>query len=125
MLPGVYNLELYRGDSYQWRFTLWDDAEMTEETDLTDATAACEIRDRSGGADITILDCTITLPNIIDVVFESPLWADEVPTKGFWDLQLTWTPNIVRTVVRGTVTVTGDITDSTVELLAASRRGSP
>jgi hypothetical protein len=111
MLPGKYDLGLYRGDSYAWRFQLWDDADQTEETDLTGVTAAAEIRDKSAGLQIVALDCAITLPNIIDVEMTPAMWAD-CPTKGIWDLQLTYTGGDVHTVVRGAVAVTPDVTDS-------------
>jgi len=113
--PGVFDLSIYRGDTYGWRFMLWEDEAKTMPFDLTGADAAAEVRRQSGGEPVLPMTVTVTLPNTIDVT----LPADEsalLPTggNGVWDLQLTWpVGNIVRTVVRGSVNVTGDVTDST------------
>jgi poly-gamma-glutamate capsule biosynthesis protein CapA/YwtB (metallophosphatase superfamily) len=111
MLPGTYNLELYRGDTYTWRFILWDDLAMTDPTDLTDAEAEAEIRNKTAGTTIVALTCAVTAPNIIDVTLDADLWAT-IPTKGVWDLQVTWVDGTVHTVVRGAVTTIGDVVDS-------------
>ena len=89
MTPGLYSLNIYRGDTYQWRFQLWQDAERTDPVDLTDAQVASEIRDKSGGALIVALDCIVTLPNIIDAVLD-PASSALCPPRGVWDLQLTF-----------------------------------
>ena len=112
MLPGKYDLGLYRGDSYAWRIQLWDDADLSDPTDLTGATVAAEIRDKPAGPIIVELDCAVTLPNIVDMTMTPAMWVD-CPAKGVWDLQLTFTGGEVRTVLRGAVTVTADVTEST------------
>ena len=55
----------------------------------------------------------ITLPNIIDVTL---LAADsqKLPSKGVWDLQLTYASGDVKTLLVGQVQVTTDVTDSTI-----------
>jgi hypothetical protein len=112
MLPGKYDLSLYRGDSYSWQIRLWDDADQTDPTDLTGVTVAAEIRDKSAGLQIVALDCAITPPNIIEVSM-TPDMYDACPVKGVWDLQLTYTASgDVHTVLRGAVSVTPDVTDS-------------
>lgn len=112
--PGRYDLSLYRGDTYQWRFLLWADPEQTDPFDLTDILVAAEVRERPGGTRITELVCVVTLPNQVDVTLN----ADQcgmLPTKGAWDLQLTQPgpPDVVRTVIAGQVIVTADVTEST------------
>jgi len=109
--PGVFNLALYRGDSYRWQARLWEDVAGGTPTDLTGATAEAEIRDKSAGTHVAVLDCTVTPPNLVDVVMTADMWVD-VPTKGVWDLQLTMLSGEVRTVLAGTVDVTPDVTDS-------------
>jgi hypothetical protein len=112
MMPGTYPLTLYRGDSYAWRFTLWDDDAMSVPIDLTGATVAAEIRDKPSGTTIVSMLCTVTTPNIIDV----ELVADDsenVPLKGAWDLEVTFPDGQVHTMVAGPVTVTADVTNST------------
>ena len=115
MKPARYDLALYRGDTYQWRYRLWQDAEQTIPVDLAGVGVAAEIRDRPGGSKITEMPCVVTLPNIIDVML-SAIACGMLPTKGSWDLQLTY-PNdpdpIVRTIVAGAVQVTADVTEST------------
>ena len=115
MTPGVYNLDLYRGDTYRWQFKLWTDAEKTDPADLADVTVKAEIRDKPGGLTITPLTCTITEPNIIDAVLSSAA-SQLLGAKAAWDLQLTYASGDVATVLAGTVTVTADVTDSTAQL---------
>lgn len=110
--PGVFDLALYRGDSYRWLARLWDDAPGGIPVDLTGATAAAEIRDKTAGTHIVELTCTITPPNIVTVQMTAVMWAD-CPSTGVWDLQLTFAGGEVRTVLRGDVTTTNDVTDST------------
>lgn len=118
MKPARYDLKLYRGDTYTWRFTFWSDDDHTVPADLTTVEIAAEIRDRSAGAKVTALTCTLNPPNVVDV----NLAADDcgfLPVKGGWDLQLIYPGDIVRTVVAGSVQVTADITQSTRVLLPA------
>jgi hypothetical protein len=113
MAPGKYDLDLYRGDSYRWRFVLWNDDLKTDATDLTGATADAEFRDKSGGAKIVPFDCVVTTPNIIDMTMTPTMWTT-APPDGVWDLQVTFPDGEVRTFVAGDVNVTPDVTDSTV-----------
>jgi hypothetical protein len=119
MTPGKYTLTIYRGDSYRWQFKLWSDAAKTQPVDLTGVTAKAELRDKSGGAVLGALACVITQPNIID----ASLAADDsaLLKSGVWDLQLTYAGGDVSTVLAGPMTVTADVTDSTV--VAAARAG--
>jgi len=112
MKPGPMPLELYRGDSASWQFRLYDDEGKTIPTNLTGVQAKSQIRDRSGGTSVTDLTCVITLPNIIDVSLTAEDSKAIELTRGFWDLQLTYTDGRVHTIVAGGVTVTADITDS-------------
>lgn len=115
MTPGRYDLNLYRGDTYSWRFQLWDDPARTEETDLTGVTAEAEIRDRPGGTIIAHLNCVIILPNIIDVSITTVVWSFIPDEGGVWDLELAYSDGRVRTPVAGRATVTKDVTNSEVE----------
>lgn len=111
MTPGKYDLKLYRGDSYSWRFRLFEDAAQTVPTDLTGATVKAEIRDKSAGTTIVALTTVVTLPNTVDMSI-APADYDGCPAKGVWDLQLTFVDGSVQTPVAGAVTVTADVTDS-------------
>jgi hypothetical protein len=112
-LPGKYDLGLYRGDSYAWQIRLWEDDDQIDPVDLTGVVVAAEIRDKPAGATIVELDCVVTLPNIIAMSM-TPAMYTGCPAKGVWDLQLTTTATgAVRTVLRGAVAVTADVTEST------------
>ena len=111
MTPAPYSLALYRGDTYRYRFSLWTDVAHTTPADLTGATVKSEIRDKSGGTKVVTLACTITLPNIVDVVLSSALCLT-VPSGGVWDLQVTFSNGDVATPLAGTVSVSEDVTDS-------------
>lgn len=113
MLPGRYDLNLYRGDSYSWEFHLWDDAAQTIATDLAGAVAAAEIRDRPAGSTIAPLVCLVVLPNVVRMTLAATLWPD-IKSRGVWDLQLSFSAEDVRTVLAGCIKVTSDVTDSTL-----------
>lgn len=112
MFPGAYDLRLYRGDSYAWRFQLWTDAAHTIAFDLTGVAVAAEMRDKSGGATVIDMTCAVTLPNLIDMTLPAASWP-QVPAGAVWDLQLTRPDTRVQTIIAGKVTVTADVTDST------------
>jgi hypothetical protein len=106
--PAVFHLNLYRGDTYAWRFALWADDSKTQPVDLTGVTAAAQIRDLPDGLNVIDMACTITPPNLIDMALTATDCATARP--GGWDLQLTYSDGRVLTVLAGNVLVTGDIT---------------
>lgn len=112
MIPGKYDLKLYRGDSYSWQFKLWEDSASTVPLDLAGSTVAVEIRDKPSGSKIVQLASTITAPNIINVTL-SAVACKSCPPKGGWDLQITFPDGKVLTPVAGMVTVIPDYTAST------------
>jgi hypothetical protein len=111
MTPGSYPLSLYRGDSYRWRFTLYDDVAQTQPTDLTDVEVNSQIRDKPGGSLIATLSCTVTLPNVIDAVLSASDCA-QLPNSAAWDLQLNYASGDVATVLAGAVNVTTNVTNT-------------
>jgi hypothetical protein len=106
--PAWFPLALYRGDSHHWQYVLWGDSAKTQPIDLTDVVVAAQMRDRSDGTTIVQLDCSVRLPNTIDVLLDAV--SSATAPIGQWDLQLTYSDGRVITVVRGNVSVTGDIT---------------
>lgn len=112
--PGVFNMSIYRGDSYRWQFKLWADTGKTTPVDLTDVVAASEIRDKPSGKKVTSVDCTVTLPNIVDLYLDAAKSKALAITRGAWDLQLTYPNDEVATVVAGSVTIVLDVTESGV-----------
>ena len=111
MTPGKYDLTLYRGDTFELPFVLWEDEAKLTPVDLTDAIVKAEFRDKSGGLTVVAFTCVVTLPNTITVSMTSAMWVG-APSGGVWDLQLTFPDGEVRTVIAGKVTVTADVTDS-------------
>ena len=120
MTPGTYNLKLYRGDTHNFRVILWADTGQTVPYDLTGATAEAEIREKSAGTHVVILDTVVSLPNIIDIGMTPELYAT-CPAKGVWDLQITTAEGEVLTPLAGAVTVTPDVTDSALMPSVARR----
>lgn len=122
MTPGLYNLSIYRGDTYRWQFLLWADAAKTEPADLTDVEVKAELRDKPGGATVYgTFTTTVTLPNIIDMLLPATL-SGTLPAKASWDLQLTYPNDDVATVLAGSVSVTMDVTETVVAAATVARR---
>lgn len=111
MTPGTYDLDLYRGDTYGWRFILWQDVAQTIPVDLTGSTAKAEVRSQPGGALAASMTCVVTLPNFIDATLPNSE-SVKLPEKGSWDLQVTFPGGRVNTVLKGDVIATPDVTDS-------------
>jgi len=107
-----FDLDIYRGDTYRWQFTLWQDLAKTIPVDLTGAAAASQIRDRPQGTQIANMSCVITPPNTVAVTLSSAT-SHTLPVKGAWDLELTYASGDVQTPVGGNVSVTPDVTNST------------
>ena len=129
MLPGVYDLQLYRGDTARYSFVLWQDTNKTIPLDLTGSVAAAQVRDRADSGRVVVqLACAISLPNTVNVAL---LAADSAALpancRGVWDLQLTAATGDVLTVVSGKVAVTSDVTRGEVAFLppAAAFQGGP
>jgi hypothetical protein len=112
MLPAVYNLDLYRGDTLRLQLRLWNDEDRTDPTDLDGVIASSQIRVRPDAEPAVELTCTITAPNTVDVTLDSDLSRD-LPKKGVWDLQLAWPGGDVFTPVGGKVSTKPDVTVET------------
>lgn len=112
MTPGRFDFNMYRGDSYSWRFILWNDVGKFDPIDLTNAVAEAEIREKPGGTVILNLPCVVTLPNIVDITMDPDMYV-LCPVKGVWDLQLTFNDGQVHTPIGGNVSVSPDVTGST------------
>jgi|SRR5262252_5188828 len=114
--PGVYNLVLYRGDTYAWQFVLYSDNLVPPTpADLTGVSAKAEIRNAPGGSLLAALPCVVTQPNTITMKLTTTEWAGLRTPAAYWDLQLTYADadSSVVTILAGTVSVTPDVTDST------------
>ena len=108
MIPGTYDLCLYRGDTSRWQFRVWLDEAKTIPADLTGAAAKAQIRPGHAGT-ATDMVCVITLPNIIAMTLPA---GTSPPQRGLWDLEVTYASGDVQTVLAGKVTVQGDVTSN-------------
>lgn len=113
MTPGSFPLALYRGDSYRWSFLLWTDTAKTIAADLVGVVAKAQIRDKPAGATVINMTCAIVQPNTVTMTLDAAS-SQTLPLVGVWDLQLTYAEGDVATVLAGGVTVTPDVTDSSV-----------
>jgi len=111
MPPANFKMSWYRGDSYGYRFKLWQDAEKTQPYDLTGATVKSEVRDKPGGVVLATLTTVIVEPNFVDLKVTPAMSKASFP-KGEWDLEITFANGDVNTPIRGPVTVDADVTDS-------------
>ena len=104
--PGSLPLRLYRGDSYAWSVRAWTDDEHTIAADLAGVTPRAMIRGSAGSIELT---CTLTEPNVIDVVLPADAWG-AIGGSARWDLQLTYADGRVFPLLAGPVSITGDVT---------------
>lgn len=110
MLPGVYNLNLYRGDTGHWQFKLWTDSAKTQPANLTGVTVEAMIRDKAINGNVALsLGCVVTPPNIIDMTL-TEVQSRALPSTGVWDLQLNYSGGDIVTPLAGKVAVTQDVT---------------
>ena len=104
--PGSYSLAIYRGDSYTWPFRAWSDAAHTVPIDLAGVTVAAEV---CVGSSRHPLGVVVTLPNVITVTLDAGT-SRQLYGSGRWDLQLTYSEDVVYTLVAGGVSVSPDVT---------------
>jgi hypothetical protein len=110
MLPGTYDLQLYRGDTTRFRFTLWSDDAKTVPLDLSSASVSAQIRDQPDDTTVLVtLSCAVTPPNNIDVTVPTAS-AGALPAVGVWDLEITWADGDIQTVLAGAVYTAPDVT---------------
>jgi hypothetical protein len=109
-MPQSVALNIYRGDSFDWKFTFWANTQKTVAYDLTGATAEAQIRLKPNDSILASLDCTVTQPNTIDVALTHDVCATLPSGGAVWDLQVTYPSGSVKTLVAGAVTVTPDVT---------------
>jgi hypothetical protein len=115
MMPGRYPIELYRGDTYEWRVVIWLDTARRLPFDLSQTSAKAEIRAQPGGVGVWPIECAVTAPNIIDLFLNAKVSRELPDTGGVWDLQLANTNDEIATILRGEVRIVLDVTDSRYE----------
>lgn len=111
LMPGRFDLALYRGDNYAWQFRLWQDDGRSVPVSLAGASVKAEIRNEPGGLYTVPMPTTVTLPNMVNMSLGAAA-TNRCPAEGSWDLQVTFEGGEVRTVLSGDVTTLGDVTDT-------------
>jgi hypothetical protein len=106
--PGKYNITGYRGDTLTLEFTFEDEAGVALALPTTGW--AAQIRNLPDAA-TTIADFTIDSSAAATGVVVASLTGTQTAdlSGGVWDLQQT-TGAVVRTYLRGSVTIEGDVT---------------
>lgn len=111
-LPTIYDLGIYRGNTFRMQLTAWQDDAETVPLDLTGATAAAEIRDKAMGKLLATLDVVLTPPNTVDLELHASVTATLAPGKRAWDLEVALANGDIRTVLAGAVQVVANVTHS-------------
>lgn len=110
MLPGTFDVELYRGDDYYHEFTFTDDYDPPTPMNLSDYMFKAQVRDRAEFGKIVyanfIIDTTDASEGII--VISLPAAATNFP-PGYWDLEV-YDGTTKTTWLKGKVTPMGDVT---------------
>ena len=108
--PERRDLRLYRGDTFTLTVRLWVDMVGGVPVDLTGVTAAAEIRDVPSGALLATFGVAIT-GNEINLTLPAGSWSMfPARSSAVWDLELSEPGAVVRTILAGTVAISGDVT---------------
>ena len=104
--PATFALDLYRGDSSTFLFSVWADDDHTIAVPLDGVTAKAEIH---SGSLVMPFTASVELPNVIRLVLPAGGWVAYTAEMGNWDLQLVLPNGNIYTMVKGMVRITGDI----------------
>lgn len=104
-----YDLEIYKGATYQKTATWTID---DEPVDFTDCVIKSQIRMSENGTLVTEFDCdSIPTEGIIMLGLSAEKTAQLTPGIYYWDLKIVDADEIVRYDLYGKVSVTGRVTD--------------
>lgn len=110
-IPQTLDLTHCRGDTLALAVALWEDEELTEPSDLTEAVVAAQVRTTADASTVVANFATSIEGNSVSLLL-SPSQTATLPPKGVWDLQIDWLGdgNNVQTPVGGSLTITPDVT---------------
>lgn len=108
VVPETVDMNLYRGDDFAFQLTVTN-ADDTP-ADLTGETAEAQIRQTEDAADPPAATFTCTITTNVITLSLSNTQTRTLPPTGRWDCQLVSSSGSIRTIVRGAVTVTPDVT---------------
>jgi len=106
-LPDIVNLELYRGDDFQ--FTLVVTNQDGSPADLSGFTATAQVRISAEDAGVAGTITAVITGNNITCSLAHTISAT-LPNAAVWDCQLTSAAGKLTTIVAGDVTMTADVT---------------
>lgn len=114
-LPAELNLTFYRGDTWEWEFSISDEAgtvvpftiaKMQVRTPCDDGTGTTLLEFSTSNGRITVnLTTFVATLSVPAVQTETITWS-----RGEYDLQITYPSGKPQTELRGTFHVEGDIT---------------
>lgn len=113
-MPETVDIEIYRGDTF-YRILRFRDDTTGNFLDLTSCVPEAQIRTTAvaTGTLIADFDCDLldqnTDPGAVSIRL-SPLVTAALTTGGFWDFQLTHPDGTVRTYLKGSVSLDGEVT---------------
>lgn len=107
-VPATLPLKHYRGDTLTLTVKLWNDASHSQPTNLTGATVLAQVRSNPDsdvvittfGSSITGSQITLTL---------TPAQTALLPEEATYDVQVTYSNNVVQTVLAGELTAEPDV----------------
>lgn len=114
LFPGLYDMALYRGDTYEWIFQFQDGQETP--IDITGWRFKAEFRRTPD--DYLMASLQEVGRDAVAGTITMRLTADQsrmLSTNGVWDLEAVTNEGWVRTVIRGSVTVTTDVSTGNVD----------
>lgn len=113
--PATQNIALYQGDTWKQTMHVYGrnmDGSQGDPVDLTGATPTAQIRATESSPIAIDITCALTDQGTDPGGIDMSLTAEETTqaVKGKWDLQLEWSNGDIQTLVKGSVTVTAEVT---------------
>ena len=114
MLPITRNIQIYQGDTFSLIFRLRqrNQAGQVSPVNLSGATAHAQIRNRDEAQSL-MAEFTTTITNPENGEVRILLTADQtraLTQNGKWDVQINFANGTVRTYMKGSVSVTKEVT---------------
>ena len=119
-LPESRNIDIYKGDTYGFSFRLRDRTPTGARgayVDLTGCTAKAQIRSTEDTPTV-LVEFTASIPNQtvaenkgrVNLALTPAQTAALTFTKAVWDVQITFPDGVIRTYLKGAVTLTKEVT---------------
>jgi hypothetical protein len=119
MQPVIKNISIYKGDTFTLDFRVRGRTATGGPgayVNLTGASAKASIKSATGGSVLGQFVCTVPDQSVsenvgkVQVRMEAAVTAGLPDSGGVWDCQVTFADGTVRTYLKGSVSVTPDVT---------------